>query len=212
MYKNQKNYKNRPRKSRKGEKIFETKLEVAPGCQSVPLSVFNSFDQRNKTETDCYTIKMLEETTISSDSSGKWSTTNVVGSNPSSAANWSSMALVFDEYRTLAMTAELVPLDYAGGATATLRAPITGVVDLDSASALTGYTLADQYSSCKEVAGGKRIKIVSLMSGSENSQFQSTAAPTNLWYIKFYSANNSNSIVLGQLRITRWIQFRGKGI
>lgn len=207
-----KNSKKKKPSNRQVQGVYETHLEVSPGCQSVPLNVFRSFDRRMATETDCYTIKMVEETTISSDASGKWSTTNVVGSNPSSAANWSSLALVFDEYRTLAMTAELVPLTYAGGATSVLRAPIVGVVDLDSASALTSYTLAAQYSSTKEADGGKRIKLISLMSGSENSQFQSTAAPTNLWYIKFYSANNSNSIVLGQLRIVRYIQFRGKGI
>jgi hypothetical protein len=191
---------------------YEIKHEISPGCQSVPLNIFSSFDQRNKTETDCYTIRMLEESTITSDSSGKWSTTNVVGSNPSSASNWTSLALVFDEYRTLAMTAELVPQTYAGGSSVVTRAPVVGVVDLDSASALTSYTLAAQYSSSKESDGGKRLKLTALMSGSENSQFQSTAGPSNLFYIKFYSAGNTVSTALGQLRIIRWIQFRGKGI
>jgi hypothetical protein len=175
-----------------------------------PRDVFSVINQRYKHELDTYTVRIIDDTAISTDSSGKYAVT--ASQISTGSPNWSSFAACFDEYRTLAMRVTVKPYRFAGGATVTTLAPIVGVVDLDTASALTAYSLAAQYSSYKEVPGGQPFSITALMSGAENSVYQSTGSVTALWFIKLYSAGNTVSLNFGNLTIERIVQFRGKGI
>lgn len=146
--------------------------------------------------------------TLTTDASGNIAIN--LGNNPASDSNWAAMAACFDEYRTLATVFEFKP--YAVNGSILVFAPIVGVVDYDTAANLTGYTLASQYSSVKEVPGNKPLKIIALMSGSENSGFISTgSAVANTW-IKIYSAGNTASTNIGRYMVTHYVQFRGKGI
>lgn len=189
---------------------YQKKFELASHVQATPEDLFSHLDPKSIRETDLHTFILREESTIAATSGGV--ATAVINQNPSTSSNWASYAGCFDEYRVLAMKVEMIPNHLSGGGSQSIQAPVVAVVDLDNNAPLTGYSVANFYSSSKEVNGGTRLKILGLMSGSENSVFQSTASPSTLWYIKFYSSGNSASLPLGQLRITRWVQFRGQGL
>lgn len=189
---------------------FNMRPELKSEEQAAPGSVFKTYGRLAKYETDTYTVRMGEETTLSTDASGQINA--VISSNPSSSSNWANFANCFDEYRVLGMRVELVPISYHGGNLVTIKAPVVAVVDLDTATALTSYSLAEQYASVTEADGDRRLTIDAVMSGSENSQFVSTGSPTNFYYIKLWSANNTVSLKSFQQKITRIVQFRGKGI
>jgi len=108
------------------------------------------------------------------------------------------------------MRPEREPIKFNGQVLA--QAPIAVVVDMDSSTALSSYVIGTEYSSDKMIAGGTRWTKDAYMSGSENSGFQSTTAPTATFWIKSYSSQNSVSITLGRFLVYYLVQFRGKGI
>lgn len=184
--------------------------ELSPQCMDAPRNVFSVINQRYKHELDTYTVRIIDDMQIATDSSGKYAV--AVSQISTGSPNWTSFAACFDEYRTLAMRVTVKPYRFAGGASSTVLAPIVGVVDMDTSAVLTGYTLASQYSSYKEVPGGDLFSITALMSGAENSVYQSTGSVTALWYVKIYTAGNTVSLNFANLTIERIVQFRGKGI
>jgi len=184
--------------------------ELKPSCLSAPKDIIAIINRKVMNQQDLYTTRFTYDTPLVADSSGKVAV--VLSANPNVASNWASYVATFDEYRVLAMESEFRPNRWAGGSSLSVSAPIVKVCDYDSIAALTGYQLAGQYSSAEESGGLVPWKKVLYMSGAENSGFVSTASPTSIGYIKTYSAGNTASIALGQIRSVFYIQFRGLGI
>jgi hypothetical protein len=159
---------------------------------------------------DTFTVKATYDAGAITDSSGNYAM--VIPNNASLVSNWASMQSVWDEYRVVAMSVHFRANRIAGGSSVTTYAPIATVIDYDNSPALTGYTLAAQYSSNKEFGGGTSWKRTIFMSGAENAQFTSTGSPGATWWFKVYSAGNSASLSLGRFNVTYYIQFRGLGI
>lgn len=175
-----------------------------------PERIFSQIIARDKHETDTYTVRIVVDSILSTDSSGK--ITSAFSQVDTSAPLWTDLAAAFDEYRTLAMRVVVKPYRFAGGSSVTTLAPIASVTDLDSSAILTSYALAGQYSSYKETQGGMTHTAYAAMSGPENSVFQSTASVGALWYLKLYSSGNTASTAVANVAIERIVQFRGKGI
>jgi len=201
-----------PKKSsnRKTRRIASVQAprELSPNTLVCPPAHFYAAIKHAKTQQDCYTILCVFDGLATTTGGG--ALVNVFTNNPSGFSNWSNIASVFDEYRVLGFQLSFEPYNFNGSIVVT--APIAVVNDYDSASALTGYTLAGQFSSYEEYPGGRKWTKSVLMSGAENASFLSTSATAATFYMKVYSVGNTASIDIGRFSIKSIIQFRGKGI
>lgn len=159
-------------------------------------------------QTDLYTTTQMVDIVATTDGSGNLAT--VIGSTPGTTANWAAIASVFDEYRILALDVEFEPLVVVGSAVN--FASIATVIDYDTSTALSSYTIAMQYSSCQEFGGNRRFQRLAVMSGAENSTFLTTASPVSSFWIKVWSSGGTINTTIGRYKVAYLIQFRGKGI
>lgn len=199
---------NRRSKTRRASQ-FVFKLELSPQITECPPNIWSTLSRARKQQ-DLYTILMSRDDVLASSASGVLAT--VYANDPSVTSAWSSIAAVFDEFRVLAFRVIYRPHRYDGGTLGTVRAAVAVVTDYDTPTALTGYLLANQFSSCKEYNGGTNFEYAAFMSGSENSGFISTGSPSPSFWVKLYSAGNSTSTSLGHAMAEYVVQFRGKGI
>jgi len=183
-------------------------LEVHPMCADIPVKYLKSVIKYCQGEIDTYTTIVGTDVDAATDSSGNIA--QVFTNNPSGLSNWTALATVFDEYRVLGIELKFKPILFNGNLVN--QAPIVTVNDYDSNAALTGYTLAAQYSSFQESAGGKPYVKYITMSGIENSVFTSTGSPSPTFYMKLWSSGNTPSIKIGRYTLKFILQFRGKGI
>lgn len=190
---------------------FTSHLELSAEATDCSPASFRAIKAGLKSglQQDCYTIRMDYDTTCTTDGGGVFAVT--YADNPSGDSNWSSAAAFFDEYRVLVTQVKFSPNVTSGGSLF-VYAPIITVTDYDSSSALTGYTLASQYSSVVEHGGNKPWTHTAYMSGTADGGFTSTASPAAKYWVKTYTSGNSVSSVLGRIHIVHWVQFRGKGI
>jgi len=201
---------NKPNKksSQKGkDHRYRVHKELRADVVQCDSSIWNSVHLMGLQQ-DTYTIFMDYDAVVTTDSSGNISPT--YGNNPSSTSNWASIAATFDEYRVLAMQVSYKPFEFNGGNV--VQAPVTTVFDYDTSAALTGYTLAAQYSSCKEVAGRAGFSRTIYMSGVENGAFNSTGSPVNTFWVKVWSSGNTINTPMYRSFLRFIVQFRGKGI
>jgi len=168
---------------------------------------------------DCYTTVLQIDGVLSSDGAGQFnpvfsSSPNAPGGGLSACPGWSSLAAVFDEFRTLAFEIEFLSVydQLISGASNVL----TTVLDYDVATALGAYGTADNYGSQKNFSiqeyDGKVKKRKILMSGPENSGFTNTGAPASLFWIKCYAASLALSSQVVHMFVRYRVQFRGRGI
>jgi hypothetical protein len=166
---------------------------------------------------DLYTTVLAIDALVSTDGAGAYA--GVFTSNPNSTGlgacpGWASLAAVFDEYRTLAFEVEFLSVydQLISGASNVL----TTVIDYDTATALGSYATADNYASQRMFSvqeyDGKMKKVIARMTGVENSLFTNTAAPTALYWIKFYIANMAINSQILHLFVRYRVQFRGRGV
>jgi len=195
------------KRSKKPTGVFNRRLELSPQVSEAPENIFQTIDSAGF-QKDTYSCRMIQNFTATTDGAGVYVVT--VADNPSGDSNWASMAAAFDEYRTVAFKVNYTPLEFNGAAV--IQAPMIGVIDLDTATNLTGYTLASQYSSVKENKGSNKWTRLVLMTGLENGDFISTGSPASRYYFKVYSSNNTVSTLIGRFDIEHLVQFRGKGI
>jgi hypothetical protein len=188
-------------------RVFDIRKELRADQVQANRNVW-SFKSKAINQQDTYTMEMIYDQPLSSDGSGNNNLT--LGNSPASTSNWSNVSAVFDEYRVLAMKLQYRPNEFNGGSV--VQAPITSVIDYDTSAALTGYTLAAQYSSQVEFRGSQNWTRTAYMSGVENSGFVSTGSPGNTFWIKLYTSGNTINTTLGRYVITFVVQFRGKGI
>jgi hypothetical protein len=182
--------------------------ELPASTLACPKGLLEAYVEYGRFELDSYTMLFRGEGAYATDGAGVNAT--VWSNNPSVASNWAGAAAVFDEYRVLALQIEFEPIKFNGQSIA--QAPIATVVDMDTSTALTGYTLATQYSSDSLHSGGTRFTCQALMSGSADSNFVSTGSTVATYWIKSYSAGNTISSTIGRVIVTYLVQLRGKGI
>jgi hypothetical protein len=160
-------------------------------------------------EQSLHSLQLVNEFQITS--SGAGIINNVFPSSPNGCADWSSLALVFDEYRTLGFRVEFYP-DNRYSKTTTNCTPLLCVIDRDNAAALTTYTLGAQYESCMFVSIEDPWKREVKMNGIEDSGFVNTTSPAPTFYMKLYGQNLSVSTGYGLVIIRYLVQFRGVGV
>jgi hypothetical protein len=195
-----------PRKPRKGK--TQGKLFKEPSSKSIsyngPVRLASA-----DAEQSLHSLQLVNEFQLTSNSGGVIN--NVFPSSPNGCADWSSLALVFDEYRTLGFQVEFYP-DNRYTKVTTNCTPLVCVVDRDNAAALTTYTIGAQYESCKfESVEDPWIRKVK-MNGIEDSGFVNTTSPVPTFYIKLYGQNESVSTTYGLIIIRYLVQFRGVGV
>lgn len=204
------NGKSKGSRKKRGGKRKNTNAELPSSAQAASMAIVSRAMRKVRGQTETDTTVCFYDAIFTTSGAGVNNT--VLGNSPSSVANWASLAAVWDEYRVLALRLKYVPYKFAGGSTVVVQAPIVVVGDFDTATALTGYSLANQYSSCKEYPGDRPFEYTILMSGSENAQFISTGSPANSFYIKPYTSGNTVSLDIGRVHLMYVIQFRGRGI
>jgi hypothetical protein len=150
--------------------------------------------------------------TLNSDSGGNI-TPLALSSDPTGAANWSSFALCFDEYRTLGMEVLYWPNDrYDPGLTQHQR-PLATVVDHNGSAALTSYLQASGFESFQMKSVGDPWKRSLYMNEFAEARFNNTSAsPANLFYLKIWATGLAVSSEYGRYIVFWRVQFRGHGI
>jgi hypothetical protein len=198
--------KNKFQSSRKKNPVKPPELD--PSIIVCPKSLMDRYIRYGSSELDTYTFLLRADGAYTTDGGG----VNAVvwSNNPTVAANWAGAAAVFDEYRVLQLRVEFDPIRFNGQLIA--QAPIASVTDMDTATALTGYSLAAQYSSDTIHPGGVSWVQNAYMSGPQDSGFVSTASPVANFWIKTYTAGNTASTTIGRATVCYLVQFRGKGI
>jgi len=160
-------------------------------------------------ERTLHSLQLVQELQLSSSSGGL--ITNVFPSNPNGTSDWSSLAVAFDEYRTLGFEVMFFP-DNRYSKTTTNCTPLAVVIDRDNSTALSSYTIASQYESCTfksiEDPWVRSVK----MCGIEDSSFINTSSPVPTFYMKLYGQNYSTSTAYGLILIKYLVQFRGIGV
>jgi hypothetical protein len=172
---------------------------------------------QDATETSLMTTVIMADTTLSSDTSGNITTVftsspATVGGGVTLAPGWSGLAGSWDEYRTLGYELTYVPFDKYNRGVSVFTVPLVAVADYDSSSPLLNYVSADQYSSQKYLSLDEKWTYSVRMSGIENSEFTSTAAPFAFYWLKLFGTGATVSTAYGKLFIRYRVQFRGRGV
>jgi len=207
-----KNTRNRSKKSKKNSNssLMITERELSPQAQFCPMSFFRGTLAKGMTQRDLHTVVMHQDTAVTTDTGGNYAL--VFGNAPASYAGWTNLASEFDEFRVLGMRAKFLPVKVNGGSLSTTFAPFATAIDYDTATALSSYTAAAAYSSCKEHPANSPWTREITMSGSENSGYTNTASGTNnTFYLKTYSTGNSFSTLIGHVMNDILVQLRARG-
>ncbi len=186
--------------------VWRNRVELDPGSTDFPVSDWNKCITQAKNEDYLFTVRLGFDQAMTSDGSGAIAT--VISDSPVQGQNWTNYAAVFDQARVLCMKVTFEPF-WTVNCT---FAPLASVVDRSDATALTGYGLAERYSSHKKTAGQKINRQIVNMSGSGESDFFSTASPVARHWVKFYGSGNTASFTFGRLNVELLVQFRGVGI
>lgn len=160
-------------------------------------------------ERTLHSLQLVQELQLSSTSGGL--ITNVFPSNPNGTSDWSSLAVAFDEYRTLGFEVMFFP-DNRYSKTTTNCTPLAVVIDRDNSTVLSSYTNASQYESCTFKSIEDPWTRTVRMCGIEDSSFTNTTSPVPTFYIKLYGQNYSTSTAYGLILIKYLVQFRGIGV
>jgi len=144
-------------------------------------------------------------------SSGAGVINTVIGNAPSSAVNWSDYLGAYDEYRTLAFSAQFTPTNwYAKSGSSPNTRMLLKVTDNDSGGALASYGAMCGYESVKAYSLEQTWTTTAKMSGVTQGAFTTTAVPAASQWIKFYADTLANSQEYG-IFLLRWtVQFRGR--
>lgn len=133
----------------------------------------------------------------------------VYGNSPSVCSDWTSVASLFDEYRTLSFRIKFVPISLYSQV-GIVKAPLMGVIDRDSFGNLASYDAAQRLESCRLLSWEKQWTITAKMNDIQEATFLNTAAPADNFWIKFFSGGNSVSTQMGYFFFTFLVQFKGR--
>lgn len=133
----------------------------------------------------------------------------VIDNNPSGYQDWSSVAALWDDYRSLSLRIEYFPYNRYSKTTTSCK-PLYQVIDRDSVGALSSVNAAIQYESCDRKSSEDPWTRVAKMKDVLDSQFITTASPSATFAIKHYQNGYSASTSYGEVLITLIIQVRGR--
>jgi hypothetical protein len=147
---------------------------------------------------------------------------NVFTSGSATWNNFASYAALYDEFRTLGMELEYFPSNRYTKVTTTC-VPVLGVVDRADTTALTSFTNALTYASCRplsledpwtsrrEYRGSSVPSLTIKMRGVEEAQWLPVASTFNAMAIKLWSTGLTAATSYGLFLVRGMIQFRGQG-
>jgi hypothetical protein len=161
----------------------------------------------DKEQGDLHTFCFGFAVACSSDGTG--TIANVYGSSPTGVADWSSLAAVFEEFRTLAFEVRYFPNNRYSKVSTTCT-PLLGIVDRANNAAFASYNALMSHASHKRLSLEDPWVMIFHMSGSDEAEFQTTNSPTDDGWIKFFSTGLTASTTYGQFFITYRAQFRGR--
>jgi len=192
--------KNKKKTSKKKEGVNPPSTAIT---YNGPTRVPGALEQRDMvTEPLIYTVD-LASTVIGE-------VLNVFGSSPSSCTDWTSLASMYDEYRTLSIEVHYVPYDRYNRGTTVYTTALVVCTDQDDIVPLTSYVAGLTYASSKLMSFDTPWKRVVKMSGIENAVWTTTAAPVNLFCVKCYANGLTNSTTYGKIVIYYLVQCRGR--
>jgi hypothetical protein len=131
----------------------------------------------------------------------------------SSAADWANLSSQFQEYRILSMKTQCEPWNKYNVPTTTTLAPVYTTTSRQVSTALTSLADVSSNASAQIHSPSARItRSIRMVDVDEGSYTAVSASPANAdrMFIKFYSAGNSNSIVMYDYLTTIMIEFRGR--
>jgi hypothetical protein len=136
---------------------------------------------------------------------------NVLGvQNPASCTNWSSFANCFDEYRVLGSVVKYTPRNkYTNTVAIATFIPGFIVLDRDSVAALTTFSGAVGYESCKEIELDQKWSISYKMASLLEAVWITTATPVNRGAFLIYFSGLLNNASYGKIIQYFLVQFRG---
>jgi hypothetical protein len=186
--------------------VWRERRELDAGSTDFPISDWSKCLKQAKNEDYLFTVRLGFDQAVTTDGSGAYA--GVVSDSPVQAQNWTNYAAVFDQARVLCYKVHFEPY-WTVNCT---FAPIASVVDRSDATALTGYGLAERYSSHRKTPGQKPNRQTVNMSGVGDSEFFSTSSPVARHWVKFYTSGNTASFTMGRMNVELLVQFRGVGI
>lgn len=200
------------KKSSRYYACLELKGDLPPSYNDIKKILKIQARQRRDEDSDLTTVLVPFETLIGTDGSGNVQLS--YQNNPNDSDFWIEYQQNYDQYRVLGMRVEFEPVRHMGGSVVTIKAPMVIVTDYDDGIALTAYSLAETFSDCQKHKPETPFTKISVDPDINNAGFnnQMSAAPTNPFWVKIYSAGNTESIALGRLTITYVVQLRGRGI
>jgi hypothetical protein len=134
----------------------------------------------------------------------------VINDDPSGFQDWSSMAAIYDEYRTLGMRIEFSPKDQYSKTTTVCR-PVYTVVDRDSGGPLSSLNQAVQFESCQlKSLEHSWVREVRMQGDPTEARFLTTASPAPTYWFKFAGTGLSLTTTYGTVLVTILVQFRGR--
>jgi len=204
---------NRNQRSRRGSRRAVVN-RVPRQLRELPIAASSYYGQlRDPSTRNEVTLKTLVLNSVSSlTSSGIGVINPVYSSSPSTAANWTGLSGVFDEYRVLAFEVWFEPNDQYDLPATTGTVPIFTVLDHDNALVLPSYTVAAQYESVRMHNLSRPFKRRIFMSEFAEAQFFNTATPSASFFIKLYAQNAAFTSTYGLVMVTWRVQFRGLGV
>lgn len=126
------------------------------------------------------------------------------GGGTTSAPDWSSAALVWHEYRVLAMELEFMPVSISS----TTAYPLIGTVDRGSSATLGGYNAAVSHESAKLLPSNRGWRMKANMNGPDESVWTATTTTFSCFWIKVYGDTFVGSQTLGRYIVRYRVQFR----
>jgi len=204
---------NRNQRSRRGSRRAVVN-RVPRQLRELPIASSSYYGQiRDATTRNEVTLKTLVLNAVSTLTSNGSGVINLVyNSSPSTAANWTALAGVFDEYRTLAFEVWFEPNDQYDLPATVGTVPILTVLDHDNPLPCASFAQAAQYESVRMHNISRPFRRKMFMSEFAEAQFFNTATPSSSFYLKTYAQNAALSSTFGLVMVTWRVQFRGLGI
>lgn len=154
------------------------------------------------------TVQLYQVTIITSSAAGLVNA--VIGNNPAGFAEWSDFQALWTEYRVLAVEYTYEP-NYQNVQGTIVFAPCCVVWNRYNPTALPGLSGAYQNESCETGTLGKKYHRIIRMHDTMDAQYRSTnPGNTDIWWMKFYSAGNSNNTAYGVVYEKALVQLRGR--
>ncbi len=193
--------------------VRELHPEIAP-TRSEVLAAYNSLKARQRAGSDMDVSTVVVPYTTSLAANGSGVVAQVLSNDPNNSSYWSSIYSNYEQYRVLGLRMKYTPILAFGGSSVSTKGPLVVVTDFDSSAALTSYLLAESYSNSKTIPTEKEFTMIAVEEDTNAAAWNdtNTSAPANSFWIKFYSADNSASLLIGRVDIEYIIQLKNRGV